>query len=60
MEPGANLDHHIRQQSIVIVVSRDGLLIQAAEQAKDRGARVLLAYVESPILPKPRWKLPAT
>ncbi len=49
MELGANLEHHIRQETIVIVVSRDGLLIRAAEQAKGRGARVFLAYADGDV-----------
>ena len=49
LELGTNLERHIREQSLVIIMSRDDLLIGAAEQAKARGARVLLAYADSSI-----------
>jgi hypothetical protein len=49
LELGTHLEHHIREQSLVIIMSRDDLLIGAAEQAKARGARVLLAYADSAI-----------
>jgi len=49
LELGANLERHIREQSLVIIMSRDDLLIGAAEQAQTRGARVLLAYADSTI-----------
>ena len=44
---GADLERHIVQHNLVIVVSRDELLIEAAEQASERGCRVLLAYADS-------------
>ncbi len=46
---GADLERHIVQHNLVIVVSRDELLIEAAEQASERGCRVLLAYADSSI-----------
>ena len=47
LELGANLGRHIDERQLVIVMSRDALLIGAAEQARARGARVLLAYGDS-------------
>ena len=49
LELGANLERAIREQQLLIVMSRDEILIGAAEQAKARGARVMLAYADSSI-----------
>lgn len=49
MQLGSNLEQHIRERQLVIVMSRDHFLIGAAEQARSRGARVLLAYGDSAI-----------
>lgn len=46
---GAALDKHLREQALVVVVSRDDLLIGAAEQAKARGCKTLIAYADSDI-----------
>jgi hypothetical protein len=69
LDLGANLGRHIDEGHLVIVMSRDELLIGAAEQVRTRGARVLLAYGDSatpssensalttlllPTVPKPR------
>ena len=47
LELGSNLGRHIDERHLIIVMSRDALLIGAAEQARARGARVLLAYGDS-------------
>jgi hypothetical protein len=47
MALGAALDKHLREQALVVVVSRDDLLIGAAEQAKARGCKTLIAYADS-------------
>ncbi len=47
MELGANLAGHRRDGDLVVVVSRDDLLVGAAERAKSQGCRALAAYVDS-------------
>jgi hypothetical protein len=47
MALGAGLERHIREREVVVVVSRDDLLIGAAEQARARGCRTLIAYADS-------------
>ena len=47
MALGAALDKHLHEQVLVVVVSRDDLLIGAAEQAKARGCKTLVAYADS-------------
>ena len=49
MALGAALEQHLREQALVVVVSRDDLLIGAAEQAKARGCKTLVAYADSDI-----------
>jgi hypothetical protein len=49
MELGAHLDRHIHERERVIVVSRDELLISAAEYAQSRGCAVFIAYAASEI-----------
>ncbi|WP_295577120.1 NYN domain-containing protein [uncultured Lamprocystis sp.] len=46
---GADLERHIRDHALVIIVSRDDLVIGAAEQAKMRGCRTLIAYADGDI-----------
>ena len=47
MELGANLEGHIQCGELVVIVSRDDLLVGAAEHAKTHGCRALAAYVDS-------------
>ncbi|MBK5938756.1 hypothetical protein CCR96_05705 [Halochromatium roseum] len=47
MALGADLEGHLRDQVLVIMVSRDDLLIGAAEHAKARGCKTLIAYADS-------------
>lgn len=47
MEIGRNLDRHLRAGERLLIVSRDDLLIGAAEYAKSRGCAVIVAYVRS-------------
>ena len=49
MELGANLDRHIRERERVVVVSRDDLLVGAAEYAKSRGCMAFVSYADSEI-----------
>jgi hypothetical protein len=49
MALGADLERHIREGEVVVVVSRDDLVIGAAEQAKARGCRTLIAYADGEI-----------
>jgi hypothetical protein len=49
MALGADLERHLRDGVLVIMVSRDDLLIGAAEQAKARGCKTLIAYADSEI-----------
>ena len=49
MELGANLEQHIHERERVIIVSRDELLIGAAEYAKTRGCMVFISYANSDI-----------
>jgi hypothetical protein len=49
MALGADLERHIRDSEVVVIVSRDDLVIGAAEQAKARGCKTLIAYAESEI-----------
>ncbi len=44
---GGGARQHLREQALVVVVSRDDLLIGAAEQAKARGCKTLIAYADS-------------
>jgi hypothetical protein len=46
MALGAALDRHIREREVVVIVSRDDLVIAAGEQAKARGCRTLIAYAD--------------
>lgn len=46
---GGNLDRHIAARQLVVIVSRDFLLLEAAEQAAELGCRVMLAYSDSSI-----------
>jgi len=46
---GADLDGHIRDRVLLVIVSRDDLVIGAAEQAKARGCRTLIAYADGDI-----------
>jgi hypothetical protein len=46
MALGAGLERHVREREVVVVVSRDDLLIGAAEQARARGCRTLIAYAD--------------
>ena len=47
MALGANLERHIQRGELVVIVSRDDLLVGAAEHAKTHGCRALAAYVDS-------------
>ncbi len=47
MALGAELERHIREREVVVIVSRDDLVIGAAEQAKARGCKTLVAYADS-------------
>jgi hypothetical protein len=47
MALGAALETHLHEQALVVIVSRDDLLIGAAEQAKARGCKTLIAYADS-------------
>jgi hypothetical protein len=49
MALGANLERHIRDGEVVVIVSRDELVIAAAEQIKARGCRTLIAYADSDV-----------
>lgn len=49
MELGAHLDQHIHERERVNIVSRDELLISAAECAQSRGCTVFIAYADSEI-----------
>ena len=49
MALGADLERHIHECAVVVIVSRDDLLIGAAEQAKARGCRALIAYVDGEV-----------
>lgn len=49
MALGADLERHIREREVLVIVSRDDLVIGAAEQAKARGCRTLVAYADSEI-----------
>ena len=46
MALGAELERHIREREVVVIVSRDDLVIGAAEQAKARGCKTLVAYAD--------------
>ena len=46
---GADLERHIRDHAVVVIVSRDDLVIGAAEQARMRGCRTLIAYADGDI-----------
>jgi len=46
---GKNLAEHLRTRMRVVVVSRDTLLLDAAEQVKDAGVRLYVAYADSQI-----------
>jgi len=54
---GADLDEHRRTQTRVVVVSRDKLLLDAAEQVKDAGVRLYVAYADNPLPTAQRTKL---
>ena len=47
MELGASLESHRARAELVVVVSRDDLLVGAAERAKAHGCRAYSAYVDS-------------
>lgn len=49
MALGADLEGHIRNRVLLVIVSRDDLVIGAAEQAKARGCRTLIAYADGDI-----------
>jgi hypothetical protein len=49
MALGADLEGHVRDRVLVVIVSRDDLVIAAAEQAKTRGCRTLIAYADGEI-----------
>lgn len=49
MALGADLERHIREREVVVIVSRDDLVIGAAEQAKARGCKTLIAYADCEI-----------
>lgn len=49
MTLGADLDRHIKNGVLVVIVSRDDLVIGAAEQAKAYGCRTLVAYADGDI-----------
>ena len=49
MALGAGLERHLRERELVVIISRDDLVIGAAEQAKAYGCRTLIAYVDSEI-----------
>lgn len=49
MEIGANLERHLHDRDRVVIVSRDDFLVGAAEHAKTKGCRVLVAYAHSEI-----------
>jgi hypothetical protein len=49
MALGAGLERHIREREVVVIVSRDDLVIGAAEQAKARGCRTLITYADGEI-----------
>jgi len=47
MELGARLEGHAERGDLLVVVSRDDLLVGAAEHAKARGCRAVAAYADS-------------
>lgn len=47
MELGANLEGHVRRGELVAVVSRDDLLVGAAERVRSQGCRAFAVYVDS-------------
>ena len=47
MKLGANLEGHARRGELVAVVSRDDLLVGAAERARSQGCRAFAVYVDS-------------
>jgi hypothetical protein len=47
MALGADLERHARARQVVVIVSRDDLLIGAAEHTRARGCRTLIAYADS-------------
>jgi hypothetical protein len=49
MALGASLERHIHEGEVVVIVSRDDLVIAAAEQIKARGCRTLVAYADSDV-----------
>jgi hypothetical protein len=49
MALGANLERHIHEGDVVVIVSRDELVIGAAEQVQARCCRTLIAYADSEI-----------
>jgi hypothetical protein len=49
MALGADLERHLRERTVIVIVSRDDLLIGAAEQAKARGCRTLIAYADGDV-----------
>lgn len=49
MALGAELERHMEERMLVVIVSRDDLVIGAAEQAKARGCRTLVAYADGEI-----------
>jgi hypothetical protein len=49
MALGAGLERHVRRGETVVVVSRDDLVIGAAEQVKAHGCRTLIAYADGGI-----------
>lgn len=57
LELGAGMERHQRGPDLVVVVSRDELLIHAAEAVRRRGCRVWVAYAQSEI-PPARTTLP--
>lgn len=49
MALGAGLERHVRERELVVIVSRDDLVIGAAEQAKARGCRTWITYADGEI-----------
>jgi hypothetical protein len=49
MALGADLERHLRERMVIVIVSRDDLLVGAAEQAKARGCRTLIAYADGDV-----------
>lgn len=49
MALGSNLERHTRARELVVIVSRDDLVIGAAEHAKAQGCRTLISHADGDI-----------